>query len=271
MRIVGDRRSRHEERNGGCQSFVGPVVIPNFCGELLEIGVEPPTTPWQVDTGCHGRIDPRRLAAADQAAAQRGRPKSGSLLLVPKERIAYFWKAARAARDPSGRSMQSRGRQDDEKVPGRLVWFPRWPVAALGEIWRATTPARVSAQEPRTGAIDRPALGVAPPPVTRLPALQPGAAQDSALTPEELVNVAVYENVNRSVVNINTKTVRSDVFFLFEAQSEGAGSGSVLDTRGHVLTNYHVVDGAREIQLRYSTAKVTKAGWWARTNRTTWP
>ena len=69
------------------------------------------------------------------------------------------------------------------------------------------------------------------------------------LTSEERVNVAVYENVNRSVVNINTKSVRSDSFFLFEVPSAGEGSGSVLDKNGHILTNYHVVEGAREVQV----------------------
>jgi S1-C subfamily serine protease len=69
------------------------------------------------------------------------------------------------------------------------------------------------------------------------------------LTPDERVNCQVYENVNRSVVNINTKGYRGDRFFLIELPSEGAGSGVVLDRRGHVLTNCHVVDGAREIEV----------------------
>src|SRR5262245_53666427 len=84
--------------------------------------------------------------------------------------------------------------------------------AALTELWRASSPTRLAAQEPRNVT----ASAVAPSPVTRLP--QPGAAPENSLTPEEQVNVSVYEQVNRSVVNINTKTVRSDVFFLFEAQ-----------------------------------------------------
>ncbi|MFP6693119.1 MAG: trypsin-like peptidase domain-containing protein [Pirellulales bacterium] len=75
-------------------------------------------------------------------------------------------------------------------------------------------------------------------------------ARDSFLTPEELVNVSIYEKVNRSVVNINTKTVREDPFTLFfETPAEGAGSGSVLDKSGHILTNFHVIDGARDIQV----------------------
>jgi len=68
------------------------------------------------------------------------------------------------------------------------------------------------------------------------------------LTPDERVNVAVYESVNRSVVNISTKGMRGDFFFL-AIPSEGMGSGSVLDRRGHLLTNYHVVEDARDVQV----------------------
>jgi S1-C subfamily serine protease len=100
-----------------------------------------------------------------------------------------------------------------------------------------------------------PGRRVEPPRGTPQPAVSPlalGTARvdDRSLTPEELVNVAVYENVNRSVVNISTKTVRNGAFLFFDVEvpGEGAGSGSVLDTRGHILTNFHVVDGAREIE-----------------------
>jgi S1-C subfamily serine protease len=68
-------------------------------------------------------------------------------------------------------------------------------------------------------------------------------------TPEEQTNIAVYEAVNRSVVNINTKATVATGLFLLEVPSEGAGSGIVLDREGHVLTNFHVVEGAREIQV----------------------
>src|SRR5690349_21440625 len=49
------------------------------------------------------------------------------------------------------------------------------------------------------------------------------------LSPEERINVAVYENANRSVVNISTVATRPSAFMLLEYESEGAGSGSVLD------------------------------------------
>jgi S1-C subfamily serine protease len=75
------------------------------------------------------------------------------------------------------------------------------------------------------------------------------AEQHRSFTPEELTNIAVYEAVNRSVVNINTKATVATGLLLIEVPSEGAGSGIVLDPQGHVLTNFHVVEGAREIQV----------------------
>ena len=96
------------------------------------------------------------------------------------------------------------------------------------------------------------AQGVAPPVPrtavgTDVPRGGPAASPTDAargFTPEELTNIAVYDAVNRSVVNINTKATVSAGLFLFEVPSEGAGSGIVVDKLGHVLTNYHVVDGA---------------------------
>lgn len=66
-------------------------------------------------------------------------------------------------------------------------------------------------------------------------------------TPEEAVNVAVYEAANKSVVNIESKSVRNGL--LLELQAEGAGSGAVIDQAGHILTNHHVVKDATEIQV----------------------
>jgi S1-C subfamily serine protease len=74
-------------------------------------------------------------------------------------------------------------------------------------------------------------------------------------TPEERVNIFVYDKCNRSVVNINTKGTAGTALFVIEIPSEGAGSGSVLDKRGHILTNYHVVEDAREIQVTLFDSK----------------
>jgi S1-C subfamily serine protease len=111
------------------------------------------------------------------------------------------------------------------------------------------------AQDPRTEPAtarrgELPLRVASPPATTPLPPPLAGPVE-LGYTPDEMVNITVYENVNRSVVNINTKTVRNGAFLFFdiEVPGEGLGSGSVLDKRGHVLTNYHVVDGAREIEV----------------------
>lgn len=72
----------------------------------------------------------------------------------------------------------------------------------------------------------------------------PAVFNRQGLSPEESVNVAVYERVNKSVVNITTKA--TDGFFLMEGTTEGSGSGCVLDRDGHILTNYHVIEDARQ-------------------------
>jgi S1-C subfamily serine protease len=79
--------------------------------------------------------------------------------------------------------------------------------------------------------------------------LMDGLFNAEGLTPDEVVNVAVYELVNRGVVNISTVSERSRGFFMMAVPEPGSGSGSVLDTAGHILTNYHVVEGARQVQV----------------------
>lgn len=87
----------------------------------------------------------------------------------------------------------------------------------------------------------------------RLPAAEadPSDVDDEGLddlTPEERVSVAVYENCNRSVVHIETRG-DNDSFFGRMVGSEGSGSGSVWDDRGHILTNYHVIKGAKHLVI----------------------
>lgn len=84
-------------------------------------------------------------------------------------------------------------------------------------------------------------------PVVRV---NPGLAQSfdaNGLTSEEAIAVAVYEATNRSVVNIESKSVRTGL--ILETQAEGAGSGAVIDREGHILTNNHVVRDATTIQV----------------------
>jgi S1-C subfamily serine protease len=65
---------------------------------------------------------------------------------------------------------------------------------------------------------------------------------------------AIVESIKPSVVAIYTQAQRGN--FLFRVLPEqGAGSGVVLDTRGHVLTNSHVVRGATTIEVALSDGR----------------
>ena len=90
---------------------------------------------------------------------------------------------------------------------------------------------------------------VASAPSAMIPVTPPPAPDYEGLTQEEKVHVRVYEAVNRSVVNISTKSLHRDGFFMFEVPAEGAGSGVVIDKQGRIVTNYHVIEDARQIQV----------------------
>lgn len=74
----------------------------------------------------------------------------------------------------------------------------------------------------------------------------PSLYNDDGLTAAEAISVAIYEKNNRSVANIMTRAPRRN---FLGRDEEGSGSGCVLDKRGHILTNYHVIEGAREIRV----------------------
>lgn len=90
-----------------------------------------------------------------------------------------------------------------------------------------------------------------------------GNLQDSALIDAEGLDMAerrvidVYERVAPSVVSITTQVLRRG--FFFEIPEEGAGSGFIIDQTGHILTNYHVVEGAQEIDVSINDDYVASA------------
>ena len=106
--------------------------------------------------------------------------------------------------------------------------------------------AAIAADAPKSGpALPEPA-GTRP---RAAAAGDPAPLAADELTDDERVNIAVYDRVNRGVVNITTRGERREGFFLMEVPTEGAGSGSVLDKSGHVLTNNHVIEGARQVTV----------------------
>lgn len=67
------------------------------------------------------------------------------------------------------------------------------------------------------------------------------------LTDTERATISVYENRNGAVVNITTETVAYNWFLEPVPQEGSTGSGSVIDERGYILTNYHVIEDAARV------------------------
>jgi S1-C subfamily serine protease len=80
------------------------------------------------------------------------------------------------------------------------------------------------------------------------------ASGNDGLDAEEQNNITVYHKNIGSVVNITSKAVTFD-FFYGLVPEEGQGSGFIIDKEGHILTNYHVIADARQIEVTLHNRK----------------
>jgi S1-C subfamily serine protease len=75
-----------------------------------------------------------------------------------------------------------------------------------------------------------------------------GIGHAFAITEDEKNNISVYEKVADGVVNVTSIAVQMDFFFnVFPTQ--GSGSGSIIDMKGQILTNHHVVANAQKLEV----------------------
>jgi 2-alkenal reductase len=65
----------------------------------------------------------------------------------------------------------------------------------------------------------------------------------------EKTTISIFNSAAPSVVYIFTENAVSDIFGRRELR-QGAGSGFLWDQEGHIVTNFHVIEGARRIQVR---------------------
>ena len=84
------------------------------------------------------------------------------------------------------------------------------------------------------------------------------AASNGAFDAEEQNNMSVYRKNIDSVVNITSRAVTFDFFYGLVPQ-EGQGSGFIIDKEGHVLTNYHVIADARQVEVTLHNRKKYRA------------
>jgi S1-C subfamily serine protease len=118
-------------------------------------------------------------------------------------------------------------------MPRRRVLLATGAIAAAATIGGLSGAAAVTALDDNEAALEAP------------------ASRASAAAQTTTSVTSVYRKVNRGVVEITATTTGSTPFGAPGSdQGQAQGSGFVLDTAGHVVTNQHVVDGASEISIR---------------------
>ena len=73
----------------------------------------------------------------------------------------------------------------------------------------------------------------------------PGA---QGLSPEEQIVISVYKQAGAGVVHITSTALAYD-FFFNPVPQRGTGSGFIVDDRGYILTNNHVVEEAESLEV----------------------
>ena len=85
----------------------------------------------------------------------------------------------------------------------------------------------------------------------------PGVSEPSAVSDEQN-SIEVYKTLSPGVAFITTTSYQQDAFGEVE-EGRGSGSGSVIDTQGNILTNYHVIEGAQKLNVSLGGAKTYPA------------
>jgi S1-C subfamily serine protease len=114
----------------------------------------------------------------------------------------------------------------------------------------ATLACSVGSTELTTDAPDE----ATPVPTATVPPLNDEAGVVSAL--ESRIG-AIYDSASASVVNITNRSYA--VSFWRVVPQEGTGSGFVIDAEGHIVTNYHVIEGAEELLVTLANGEVYEA------------
>ena len=83
-------------------------------------------------------------------------------------------------------------------------------------------------------------------------------ARPVVVSADEKINMDVFERVHPAVVNIATTTLGIN-FWMEIIPQQGQGSGFVIDNRGYILTNNHVVANAQKITVTMADGRKIRA------------
>lgn len=71
---------------------------------------------------------------------------------------------------------------------------------------------------------------------------------DTELTDDEKNNIEIYRELSQTVVNVTSTRLRYN-FWLQVVPEQGTGSGFIIDSRGYIVTNNHVIADSRQLEV----------------------
>ncbi|WP_291856059.1 trypsin-like peptidase domain-containing protein [Bradyrhizobium sp.] len=84
--------------------------------------------------------------------------------------------------------------------------------------------------------------------------------QRGPLSDAERANIELFERVSPSVVQVAVRSGSAIPFMQDEGgAASGSGTGFVWDNNGHVVTNNHVIQGGRDVAVRFASGEVARA------------
>ena len=87
----------------------------------------------------------------------------------------------------------------------------------------------------------------------------PAAIADPSTVSDEQNSIDVYRTYSPGVAFITSTSVMENYYGQEFERESGSGSGSVIDNQGHILTNYHVIEGAQKLTVSLGGEKVFPA------------
>ena len=83
----------------------------------------------------------------------------------------------------------------------------------------------------------------------------PQGISNPATVSDEQNNIEVYKSLSPGVAFITTSEQSRNVWGEESETESGNGSGSVIDAQGHIVTNYHVIEGATKLSVSFGGEK----------------
>ncbi|HUX67363.1 MAG TPA: trypsin-like peptidase domain-containing protein [Terriglobales bacterium] len=107
----------------------------------------------------------------------------------------------------------------------------------------------------RSGAAYPPFLhGVLPQAAAGRPVALAEAPPQTNFSPQETRDISIYKRVSPSVVNITSQIIQYNLLW-GPVPASGQGSGFFINRDGYILTNYHVIAGARRLTVTWTPQK----------------